>query len=68
MNHLEIGIMESNALEPTDFERWAAEVERRYGISSLDGDQASDGYSLDYALEAFMKGYSVEEYVATLPV
>lgn len=67
MNHMEFVKSESQALEPTSFEKWAALVEREYGIVNLDGDQASDGYSIDGAFEAFERGWSVEDYISTLP-
>jgi hypothetical protein len=38
------------------------------GIENLDGNEKTDGYSLDYAYHAFYDGYTVEEYVATVKV
>lgn len=45
-DHLTIYAAESAALEPTDWERWIAQVELVLG-KSADGDQSEDGYSLD---------------------
>ncbi|MDW9772582.1 hypothetical protein GOA89_11400 [Sinorhizobium meliloti] len=53
--------------EPDSSERawlkWCATVERMLG-HDLDGNQAEDGYSLDYAYEAFLKGHKPPSYVA----
>lgn len=45
------------------FEKWAARVEKLLG-HDLDGDQEEDGYSLDFASDAFDKGLSPEKYAA----
>lgn len=42
---------------------WCARVERLLG-HSLDGDQARDGYSLDYASDEFSNGLTPAQYVA----
>lgn len=41
--------------------RWCAVVERRLG-HDLDGNQVEDGYSLDYAYEAYQGGMSALDY------
>lgn len=67
MNHLEFAAMESAALVPGSWERWAREVEKKLG-HSLDGDQAADGYSMDPAFDAWRAGASPDAHVAfTLP-
>jgi hypothetical protein len=53
----EFAAYEREALKPSDFEKWADQVEKLVG-HSLDGDQATDGYSLDYAKEQFDRGIS----------
>lgn len=45
------------------WERWVAKVEKLLG-HDLDGNQDRDGYSLDYAYDAFADGLSVAEYAA----
>ncbi|ELR10218.1 hypothetical protein GMDG_08729 [Pseudogymnoascus destructans 20631-21] len=42
--------------------RWTKQVEKLLG-HSLDGNQQRDGYSLDYAHDAFADGVSVTDYV-----
>lgn len=42
--------------------RWVKQVERLLG-HSLDGDQEVDGYSLDFAHDAFCDGLSPQDYV-----
>jgi hypothetical protein len=44
------------------FENWVARVEATLG-HDLDGDQTTDGYSLDFALDAFNKGMTPSAYV-----
>jgi hypothetical protein len=46
--------------------KWVRPVERLAGLKTLDGDQEADGYSLDYAHDAFMDGLTVAEYVAEI--
>ena len=41
--------------------RWCAEAERLVG-HDLDGDQEEDGFSLDYAYEAFLRGVTPATY------
>jgi hypothetical protein len=43
--------------------KWCDDVERLLG-RDLDGDQATDGYSLDFGYEAFCKGTTAAQYVA----
>lgn len=43
--------------------KWAARVEKLVG-HSLDGDQQADGYSLDFAHDAFEAGHIPESYAA----
>ncbi len=65
MNHLELGALESAAIDSTPWEKWADKVEAALG-HSLDGDQASDGYSVDGAYEAYCQGMSIQQYVAAV--
>ena len=44
------------------WERWTSRVEKLLGIETLDGDQLQDGYSLDFANEAFDDGHTPEQY------
>lgn len=53
------------ALRPSPFEIWAAKVEKIIG-HDLDGDQQTDGYSLDFALDRFDAGMSPEQYAAMI--
>lgn len=46
--------------------QWIAEAQRLAG-HSLDGDQATDGYSMDYAYEAWEAGQTAAQYVASTP-
>lgn len=62
MNHQEVYAIESAALEPTAWERWATRAERIAG-HSLDGDGATDGYSLDEAYDAWQEGVTAADYV-----
>jgi hypothetical protein len=50
---------------PSDREwaRWVRRAEKKLG-HSLDGNQATDGYSLDYAHDYFANMDTVEDYVA----
>lgn len=42
---------------------WCKKVEKLLG-HDLDGNQATEGYSIDYAHDAFMNGETPEAYVA----
>lgn len=62
MNHIELGIYESSqAVNETDFEKWARKAESIMH-HDLDGDESTDGYSIDSAFDAFQRGMSPEEY------
>jgi hypothetical protein len=41
---------------------WLRQVETLLGVETIDGDQQTEGYSLDYALEAFQRQQSPLEY------
>lgn len=56
---------ESQSADFSPFEIWAAKVERLLGFS-LDGDQSTDGYSIDYARDNFIQGKTPEEYAAVV--
>lgn len=62
---MEFAAHERNALKPSKFELWAAKVEKIIG-HDLDGDQQTDGYSLDYALDAFNDGLTPAQYAAAI--
>ena len=57
MNHLEVYRLETT-VSPIEHAwlNWVDEVESFLG-HSLDGDQRTDGYSLDYAYDLFMQGW-----------
>ena len=61
--HLELGLSESYAAtsDCKTWLRWAARVESILG-HSLDGDQTADGYSIDFAVDAFDLGATPEQY------
>jgi len=65
MTHLELAAHESRMAEETPFCRWAGRVETILG-HSLDGDQEADGYSLDFARDAYMANRSPRAYAATV--
>lgn len=54
---------ESAASEFSIWDLWVSTAEILLG-HDLDGDQAKDGYSLDYAYEAFATGGTPGAYVA----
>ena len=65
MNHLELGIAESDALEATPFENFHERCMKlcsrhlhldHRNQPSFDGDQATDGYSLDWLHDHFEAG------------
>jgi len=62
--HLALAFSESY-VSPRErkWEAWTAKVEKILG-HDLDGDQDTDGYSLDYAHDAFADGLTAEEYAA----
>jgi hypothetical protein len=65
--HMEFAASESAALatDGTWF-RWIARAEKVYG-RELDGDQVTDGYSMDSAYEAYESGMTADAYVSRLP-
>ena len=65
MNHLEFAASESAALEPTDWDRWIARVEKIVG-HDLDGDLERDGYSLDFLHDLFEAGKRPLDAVHTI--
>jgi hypothetical protein len=65
MNHLEFAAAESAALAPTEWEHWIDAAERLAG-HHLDGDQAEDGYSYDWAHMAYKGGFSPAIYVSSI--
>ncbi len=70
MNHLEFAAAESAALSPTRWDSWigAAGVHaiNRGLPSNLDGDESRDGYSLDFAYDAFRSEVSARAYVDSI--
>lgn len=56
---------EAAGLDDTAWERWTARAEKILG-HSLDGNQELDGYSLDFAFDAFKAGTSAEDYAASI--
>lgn len=44
---------------------WLEDAEEISGLEDLDGDQSVDGYSLDFAFDAFRAGVSPGDYVAS---
>lgn len=47
--------------EDDEWEAWVREVESILGFS-LDGNQERDGYSIDFAHDAFREGVTAAEY------
>lgn len=56
---------ESAASAPTSWETWAVALEQRLG-HDLDGDQDTDGYSLDFSFEMFTAGLSPSQAAAAI--
>lgn len=44
------------------WDRWCVLAQKRLGVTSLDGDEAEDGFSIDSAYEAFAAGRSPADY------
>lgn len=65
MTHLETWEMEKYSAAETDWERWVNRAEYFAG-HSLDGDWTVDGYSLDYAHDAYENGISAKAYVTSI--
>lgn len=53
--------MASESLVPLAWDKWIDALEIEVG-HSMDGDEDRDGFSLDYAHEAFNAGYLVSDY------
>lgn len=63
MNHLQVYQFEKYVpKEERDWLSWAGTAEKVLG-HSLDGDNAINGYSLDYAYDYFKLGATPYEYV-----
>lgn len=62
-DHLDRWAYESDACEPTDWERWINAVEAILGYSA-DGDSDTDGYSLDEFYDSWKQGLSPEAAAA----
>lgn len=65
MNHLEIGRLESEALEPTPWDTYVARCVKLCSRHlrkdhernpSFDGDDSADGYSLDWLYDQYKAG------------
>ena len=56
-DHLDVWAAETAALEPTEWEHWAAELKNILG-HDLDGDEDHDGYSYDGFYEMWGHGLS----------
>jgi hypothetical protein len=65
MDHLEFAAAEAAGLEPTDWDWWIEAAEKLAG-HHLDGDQATDGYSLDFAYAAWKRGQTPQAYVDSI--
>lgn len=65
MNFSEFHRYELDATKKTPFEYWASKVERILR-HDLDGDQQTDGYSLDFAFRAFERGLSPQQYINSI--
>lgn len=66
MNPLEVWqaeILQSSAEK--SWLKWIKEAESKIGYS-LDGDQTTDGYSYDFAYDAWESGKTVDEYLTSL--
>ena len=56
---------EMDCCKSSDFEKWAARVEKIVG-HDLDGNQSEDGYSLDFALDSFNSGMTSTQYAFSI--
>jgi hypothetical protein len=65
MDFMEFAAYEREALKKSPFEFWAERVEKILS-HDLDGDQITDGYSLDAASDAFDLGMTPAQYAATV--
>ena len=48
------------------WEAWCDKAAKLAGVTTLDGDQAKDGYSLDEALKVYESGTPAGTYAATV--
>lgn len=65
MDIMEFHEIERAGLRKGKWEFWCEAVEKIVG-HDLDGDQESDGYSLDFAGDAFDAGMTPAQYAATI--
>lgn len=65
--HLALGLAESAACAPTDWERWIDRVETLLGHDA-DGDQATDGYSLDGLYDVWESNAAPEQAVVAVTI
>jgi hypothetical protein len=63
--HMDFAAKEAAGLRRNCWDQWIDDVEAAVG-HSMDGDQESDGYSLDYAHDAFNAGYTAWVYAMYL--
>lgn len=64
-NHMVFAELESAMLEPNSFDVWLERVELEVG-HNLDGDQSTDGFSIDTAFESFRKGFSPTQHATAV--
>ncbi|MFC0313662.1 hypothetical protein ACFQNE_02635 [Gordonia phosphorivorans] len=62
-DHLAGWAAESAACDPTDFDKWIDKVELLLGVS-VDGDDETDGFSLDGFNDMWEAGRTPEQAVA----
>lgn len=62
---MEFAAYEREALKDGPWELWVKEAEQLAG-HDLDDDQSEDGYSLDFAHDAFRAGKSPVDYVNSI--
>lgn len=63
-DHLTLLQSESSACLPTEWEKWIEEVEAGLGHSA-DGDQSTDGYSLDAYYQMWERGVPAQDAIAS---
>lgn len=59
--NMDFAAQEAAELRRNCWDQWIDDVESAVG-HSMDGDQEIDGYSLDYAHDAFNGGYTAADY------
>lgn len=65
--HGETWEIENHSLNSCDkWLSWLRRLSKLTGISNLDGDQESDGYSLDFCHDLFTEGKSPEDVACIL--